>query len=108
MRAVAERILARRNGSQCSSLPSHLRAPPLDPRTRANSHVLAAIHNSHYGQCGSIMEEHVARAIEADPGVVEVIEAIVDFQVEDLPNWACKGFALVSRSAQLATVLPAR
>jgi hypothetical protein len=101
MRAVAERILPRRNGSLRGSLTSHLPAPPLDPRTRANSHILAAIHNSHYGQCGSIMEEHVARAIDADPGVVEVIEAIVDFQVEDLPNWACNGFAIVSRSPQL-------
>ena len=47
------------------------------------------------------MEEQVARAIDADPGVVEVIEAVVDFQVEDLPNWACNGFAIVSRTPQL-------
>jgi hypothetical protein len=106
MRAVAERILARRNGSLLGPLTSHLTAPPLDQRSRANSHVLAAIHNSHYGQCRRTIEEHVTRAIDVDPGVVEVIDATVDFQVEDLPNWACSGFAIVSRSPQLGRYFP--
>lgn len=62
---------------------------------RAMAHLLAAIHNAHYGQEPDIISFHCKEAVKADSGVAEFIEAFTEMVTMRAPNYLCKQYQQV-------------
>jgi hypothetical protein len=83
-------------------------APAVDPETEAVAHLLAAIHNAHYGQSTSVVRHHCSRALSLSR---DVSEAMLGFAGSDDPaseRWMHHGFeAFWSRPAARRYLAPA-
>jgi hypothetical protein len=60
-------------------------------------HFLAAIHNAHYGQKVDLIQYHAGRALDLSPAVSEAMQAYVDLQAYNVPNWMSSSYDELSR-----------
>jgi hypothetical protein len=77
-------------------------APPRepDPHIAACAHLLAAVHNAHYGQPEEIVGYHAARARELDPGIGEFAAAIAEIVARRSEAWLCRAWQAIDREPQ--------
>jgi len=53
----------------------------------ADAHLLAAIHNAHWGQAYDVVLHYCRRAANKSPAILELMDIIVEIQNERLPVW---------------------
>jgi hypothetical protein len=74
----------------------HTRVSPehqaIDPAAEAMGHILAGIHNAHYGQPAGIVRHHCDRALALSPIAAEVLSALVDLQSRRAEPWLCASY----------------
>ncbi|MFB9037018.1 hypothetical protein [Xanthomonas arboricola] len=87
MAAVARQLLAGQNGTQPSLEALLEHAPWPTDADEADAHLLAAIHNAHWGQSYDVVLHYCRRAAEKSPAILELMDIIVEIQNERLPTW---------------------
>ena len=77
-------------------------APPPEPDTHiaACAHLLAAVHNAHYGQPAEIVQYHATRARELDPGIREFAAALAEIVSRRSEAWLCHAWEAIDREPQ--------
>jgi hypothetical protein len=58
-------------------------------RDEAVAHLLAAIHNAHYGQPSEIVRWHCRRAVTLHPPIAEQMRLLVDLLTREAEPWLC-------------------
>lgn len=66
-------------------------------QAEAETSLLAAIHNAHWGQGYDIVRYHCMRALEQSPAISEIVRFYLDFQTRRTPMWMCKSAERVAR-----------
>ena len=101
MAAVASKLLVTVAGHEAS--PDELRAAAPSPPAEGVglAHVLAAMHNAHWGQGYDTLRFHCERALETWSGAAKLLEHYADFQTRRAPPEQCPSFeeALFSSAA---------
>jgi hypothetical protein len=77
-------------------------------REEASAHLLAAVHNAHYGQSDVEIERHVRKAVEIFPQIRDEIRLLLDFINRRSPRWMCESFDRLSRSPVMSRYLHPR
>lgn len=77
------------------------------PAQAAAAHLLAAVHNAHYGQPAELLRHHLERALELDPGVTARVEDYLDYQTRTAPHWMCASYERSAVLPQFARYLVA-
>ncbi|WP_262062089.1 hypothetical protein [Streptomyces sp. STR69] len=77
------------------------------PAQAAAAHLLAAVHNAHYGQPAELLRHHLDRALELDPGIAPRIEDYLDYQTRTAPHWMCASYERSAVLPQFARYLVA-
>ena len=72
--------------------------PPAAVASRA--HLLAAVHNAHYGQPDEIVRHHAARARELDPDVSEFASALAEVVSRRAEPWLCRAWQSIGSEPQ--------
>ena len=81
-------------------------SPPEVPSpVTARAHLLAAVHNAHYGQPAAIVEHHVAVALHLDPGIRETALNLVEFVCRRSEPWLCGAWTALSTEPQVRRYL---
>jgi hypothetical protein len=81
---------------------------------QAIAHFCAAIHNSHYGQAGDVVEYHCDRALWLYPGVSVYMLQFVDFSSRYASNPFCRSFGEMTveggtqQTRGIASLIPPR
>ncbi|OJW06128.1 MAG: hypothetical protein BGO49_10220 [Planctomycetales bacterium 71-10] len=93
-----------------AELRAHCRAaaPGLSPADQAVTHLLAAVHNAHYGQEYPAIMRHCRRAAELDAGVKPLMLALLQVQNSTAPRWMCGPFDELARQPMIARYLHPR
>lgn len=80
---------------------SKLAPPPQpDPHATACAHLLAAIHNAHYGQPAEVVAHHATRARELDPNVRGLAASIAEVVSRRSEAWLCSAWDALGREPQ--------
>jgi hypothetical protein len=79
--------------------------PSVAPEVEATAHLLATLHNVHYGQEAAVVRHHCRAALEHSPGVAPVLAELVRAQASSWPSWLTSAFAAVCRLPQAARYL---
>lgn len=75
--------------------------PPLpDAHVAACAHLLAAIHNAHYGQPADVVSYHAKRARELDPNIRGLAAALAEVVSRRSEAWLCRAWEVVGREPQ--------
>jgi hypothetical protein len=74
--------------------------PPPGAHAAARAHLLAAIHNAHYGQPADIVVHHAMRARQLDPGIRELAAALAEVVSRRSEAWLCRAWDAVGRDPQ--------
>jgi hypothetical protein len=82
--------------------------PQVPPAVASRAHLLAAVHNAHYGQPDGIVRYHAARARELDSGVGEFASALAEVVSRRSEPWLCRAWDVIAREAQGRRYLGAR
>ncbi|MGW1169843.1 hypothetical protein [Streptomyces sp. NPDC002550] len=77
------------------------------PAQAAAAHLLAAVHNAHYGQPAELLRHHLERALELDAGIAPRIEDYLDYQTRTAPHWMCASYERSAVLPQFARYLVA-
>ncbi|MEU6548757.1 hypothetical protein ABZ915_00505 [Streptomyces sp. NPDC046915] len=77
------------------------------PAQSAAAHLLAAVHNAHYGQPAELLRHHLDRALELDPGIAPRFEDYLDYQTRTAPHWMCASYERSAVLPQFARYLVA-
>ncbi|MEU8971075.1 hypothetical protein AB0D11_17610 [Streptomyces monashensis] len=77
------------------------------PAQAAAAHLLAAVHNAHYGQPAELLRHHLDRALALDPGIAPRIEDYLDYQTRTAPHWMCASYERSAVLPQFARYLVA-
>jgi len=77
-------------------------SPPAEPgaHVAACAHLLAAVHNAHYGQPEEIVRYHASRAYDFDPGIGEFATALAEIITRRSETWLCRAWEAVAREPQ--------
>lgn len=77
-------------------------APPREPpaAVAARAHLLAAVHNAHYGQPDEIVRHHAERARALDPGVRAFASALAEVMSRRSEPWLCRAWEEIGREPQ--------
>ena len=76
-------------------------APPQpDAHVAACAHLLAAIHNAHYGQPADVVSYHAMRARELDPNIRGLAAALAEVVSRRSEAWLCRAWEEVDREPQ--------
>lgn len=78
---------------------------PLAPSVEGTAHLLAALHNAHYGQSNDLVRHHMRVALDRSPDLAAIVADLIKAQVTRWPSWLTAAFVTVSRSAQAARYL---
>lgn len=89
-RAAAEEVLAAWDRPILARRPLTVE---LDPADEARAHVLAAIHNAHYGQARETLDHHCRTALKLAPSAGGELAAFLDFEARRAPAWMCGSYA---------------
>jgi hypothetical protein len=65
---------------------------PVSPLEEALAHLLAAIHNAHWGQAGDVVSYHARQAVERAPEVVRFLLAYAEAQSHHADHWLSAAF----------------
>jgi len=87
MAAVARQLIERAQGGQVGIAELLAHAPWPSDGDEADAHLLAAIHNAHWGQAYEVVLHYCRRAAEKSPDILELMDIIVEIQNERLPTW---------------------
>ena len=76
--------------------------PPSEPpaAVASRAHLLAAVHNAHYGQPDEIVRHHADRARALDPGVREFASALAEIVTRRSEPWLCRAWEVIGRDPQ--------
>jgi hypothetical protein len=74
--------------------------PPPASHTAARAHLLAAVHNAHYGQPADVVGYHAARACELDPEIGPLAVALADAAARPGESWLCRSWASFGKEPQ--------
>lgn len=90
--AICERLIYILTGRQ---MPATIKANSIRAKqTRVGlSHLFAAIHNSHWGQSGEILQYHCLKAAKSTKEVQKIMVYYIDMACRDAPNAMCRSFS---------------
>ena len=76
--------------------------PPPQPgaHVAARAHLLAAIHNAHYGQPADVVGYHANRARQLDPDIRPLAAALAEVVSRRSEAWLCRAWEAVGRDPQ--------
>jgi hypothetical protein len=74
--------------------------PPPGQHAAARAHLLAAIHNAHYGQPADIVVHHAMRARQLDPDIRGLAAALAEVVSRRSEAWLCRAWDAVGRDPQ--------
>jgi hypothetical protein len=82
-------------------------AAPFEPgaRTAARAHLLAAVHNAHYGQPAGTVAHHAAAARDLDPQIRDVVSSLVEFVCRQGEPWLGRGWEALRAEPQVRRYL---
>jgi hypothetical protein len=103
MAAVADRLASRLG----LGAPSRSPAIDISAEDEATAHVLAAVHNAHYGQGGEILRYHLVRAVETSPRARQHLRDYLDVERSPAEQWMCASFDRLCESALVSRYLAA-
>ena len=77
-------------------------APPPEPgaHVAACAHLLAAVHNAHYGQPEEIVRYHAERARNLDPQIRSFAAALAEVVSRRNEGWLCRAWVAIDREPQ--------
>jgi hypothetical protein len=78
------------------------------PKDEASAHLLAAVHNAHYGQSDAEIERHARKAVEIFPQIRDEIRLLLDFINRRSPRWMCESFDRMTENAVVSRYLHPR
>jgi hypothetical protein len=98
MAAAAEPLISAlaAHGARASELEQV--AIPVRPEDEALAHLLAAIHNAHWGQGRDVVGYHARRAVELAPQSTDLLRAYVDAQSRGAEPWLTEAFDRLTRA----------
>ncbi|MET4729763.1 tetratricopeptide (TPR) repeat protein [Lysobacter enzymogenes] len=87
MAAVGRQVLQQSFGQDAepAALLEHAAWP--SDADESDAHLLAAIHNAHWGQAYDVVLHYCGRAADKSPAILELMGIIVEIQNERLPVW---------------------
>ena len=74
--------------------------PPPGAHVAARAHLLAAIHNAHYGQPADVVGYHANRARQLDPDIRHLAAALAEVVSRRSEAWLCRAWEAVGRDPQ--------
>jgi len=77
------------------------------PEDEAAAHLLAAIHNAHYGQAPDVLVHHCARALALSPAIAGAMLAFVESQLHPGERWMSGSFDLLAEHPAVRRYLAA-
>jgi hypothetical protein len=78
--------------------PAPARQPA--PSIASRAHLLAAVHNAHYGQPDAIVRHHADRARALDPDIREFASALAEVVSRRSEPWLCRAWDVIGREPQ--------
>jgi hypothetical protein len=104
MAASAAQILNRFGGDKIewrSLLPF---APQVPGPVIGDAHLLAAVHNSHFGQDLEICFYHGLEALKHNPSLAKVMEDMLDAKMRNVPNRICASFERICNASKARNI----
>jgi hypothetical protein len=77
------------------------------PEDEAAAHLLAAIHNAHYGQGADVLRHHCARALALSPAIAKAMLAFMESQLLPGERWMCGSFDALAEHPAIQRYLAA-
>jgi len=96
-KAIASRI-CRKEGKPAQAIKEWTGSGMIRPEDEAMAHVMAAMHNAHYGQGYAQVLRHCRRAVELDVNIGAIFRLMLDFMSRRANRWLCGSFAELSRN----------
>jgi hypothetical protein len=77
--------------------------PAIEPGAResARAHLMAAVHNAHYGQPPEIVEYHSSRALHLDPALRDVAGALIEIVCRSQEAWLSSSWPVLRAEPQI-------
>jgi hypothetical protein len=72
-----------------------------EPRIAARAHLLAAVHNAHYGQPAEIVGYHARRANQLDPGIRGLMAAVAEMVCRNVQPWLTRAWEVLRTEPQV-------